>query len=143
MKPSALQYLLARDVRWFTFGTSAILTGICARALCPDFAFLLDPGFLGWFVCALVLLWPLFLFVGAMYVLPCCMVLSHRLNGAPFQIGETVQILTKRHRDRLAWVYEVRPDRKQVRVDLGVEEKNARTDVFHYTEVCRSEEKPS
>jgi hypothetical protein len=67
--------------------------------------------------------------------------LSHiaaRIQGWPFQIGEEVVILTGRHRNAVACIYEVWEERGQVRVDLGEELKETVKDVFSVVEVCRN-----
>lgn len=60
-----------------------------------------------------------------------------RVNGAPFQRGDCVQILTGLHRGRVARVYEVWGERNQVRVELGEQEKSETKDVFPHLEVFR------
>ena len=59
-------------------------------------------------------------------------------NGAPFRVGEEVVLLPRRLRGRVGKIYEVWPDRHQVRVFIGEADQDALTDVFTYTEVCRS-----
>lgn len=58
-------------------------------------------------------------------------------NGAPYQPGDQVRLLTGRYRSRVVAVYEVWAERGQVRVDLGDAERSAVKDVFGYVEVCR------
>ena len=60
-----------------------------------------------------------------------------RINGAPFHKGDTVQILVGEHKDHVVTVYEEWLERKQVRVYLDEEEKEAVTDVFSYTEIFK------
>lgn len=58
-------------------------------------------------------------------------------NGAPYQPGDQVRLLSGRHRGRVVTVYEVWSERGQVRVDLGDVERSAVKDVFGHVEVCR------
>jgi hypothetical protein len=85
--------------------------------------------------------------LGAMLgAFPCGMFLGIILNsvearnGAPFQQGDEVVILSKRFPGRVTRVYEVWPTRHQVRVELGEDERREVTDVFSYTDVCRRRE---
>jgi hypothetical protein len=66
-----------------------------------------------------------------------------RRNGAPFREGDEVVILSKRFPGRVTRVYEVWNERRQVRVELGEQEREAVTDVFEYTDVCRPPRGPS
>ena len=58
-------------------------------------------------------------------------------NGAPYQPGDHVRILTGPHRDQVVEVYEVWEERGQIRVRLGDREARDCTDVFGLVEVCR------
>ena len=66
--------------------------------------------------------------------------LSHpaaRIQGWPFKVGDEVVILTGRHKNTTATIYEIWEERGQVRVDLGEELKKEVKDVFCAVEVCR------
>ncbi|MBN2310927.1 MAG: KOW motif-containing protein [Candidatus Hydrogenedentes bacterium] len=52
-----------------------------------------------------------------------------RVNGAPFHVGDTVQILAGPYRGRIARVYSSGPG-DLVRVELGDERREKRTDIF-------------
>ncbi len=62
-----------------------------------------------------------------------------RMNGAPFQKGDTVQVLAGKYQGQTGKVYEEWKDRKQVRVDLGEQAKKNLKDIFSFNEICRSE----
>lgn len=62
---------------------------------------------------------------------------SHR-NGAPFQIGDQVMLLKRRYCGKVVTVYDVWESRGELRVTLGDAEREAVTDVFGYTQVCRT-----
>jgi len=57
-------------------------------------------------------------------------------NGAPFQPGDLVQVLSGRHRGRIARVY-AEWQGECVRVDLGEEEKRRLRDIFSQIELLR------
>jgi hypothetical protein len=65
--------------------------------------------------------------------------LAAKLNGAPFHENDEVQILIGPHKGKIKKIYEIWSERKQVRVNLGEEEKNAVSDVFHFTEIFKSD----
>jgi len=56
-------------------------------------------------------------------------------NG-PIRRDLPVLILRGRHKNQTAKVYEIRFEKSQVRLDLGVAEKKSFDDVFLYTEIC-------
>ncbi len=60
-----------------------------------------------------------------------------KLNGAPFHIGDRVQILTGSHRGKIESVYEIWKDHKEVRLDLGQQAKNEVKDVFSFLQIRR------
>ena len=62
-------------------------------------------------------------------------------NGGPFQPGDTVQILRRSHRGRIARVYSAWQG-DSVRVDLGDPDNEEFTDVFGPVELLRVEEDP-
>lgn len=63
--------------------------------------------------------------------------LGAKLNGAPFHENDEVQILVGPHKSEVAKIYEIWPDRRQVRLDLGENEKKTVNDVFAYTEIFK------
>jgi hypothetical protein len=58
-------------------------------------------------------------------------------NGAPYRVGDTVKVLARRQRGRVARVYEVWAERLQVRLDFGEAAREQVEDVFAYFEVRR------
>jgi hypothetical protein len=60
-----------------------------------------------------------------------------RINGSPFEVGDEVMILSGKHAGQIAKIYELWKERGQVRVELGEAERNAVTDVYSETQVCR------
>ena len=62
-----------------------------------------------------------------------------RMNGAPFQERDIVQVLAGEYQGHVGSVYEEWKDRKQVRVDLGEQAKKDLKDIFSFNEICRSE----
>lgn len=58
-------------------------------------------------------------------------------NGAPFKVGDTVMILAGPRCGRVARVYDVWPERGQVRVELSESERLTVKDVFSDFAVCR------
>lgn len=61
-----------------------------------------------------------------------------RRNGAPFSIGDRVEVLAGRNAGRVGSVYDVWTERAQYRVELGTEEKDAVRDVFGGWQIRRS-----
>lgn len=65
--------------------------------------------------------------------------LRAKFNGAPFHIGDRVQILSGPYQGRVVEVYDVWNERNQVRVDLDPQAKADVKDVFSTTQVCRAD----
>ncbi len=66
-----------------------------------------------------------------------------RLQGWPFAVGDRVQILSGKHKDTIALVYEVWAERGQVRVELGSASREKVKDVFCAVAICRARENES
>ena len=62
-----------------------------------------------------------------------------RANGAPFHIGDSVYVIRGPNSGRILSIYELWPDRSQVRLDLGESEREKVSDVFSETEVVRTD----
>jgi hypothetical protein len=58
-------------------------------------------------------------------------------NGAPYQVGDYIRVLSRRYRGRVVRVYELWAERQQVRVELGEAARERVEDMFSYFEVCR------
>ena len=109
-----------------------------ARTLLATFR----PTFLGivWSVCLMIAAGLLGFLVAAVAVaifLPPVYRWRGVKNGAPYAIGDEVQILAGPHQGRLVRVYEVSWDRLYVRVELGDQERRQLTDGFSNVQVCR------
>ncbi|MFQ5962438.1 MAG: hypothetical protein ACE5MG_13695 [Candidatus Methylomirabilales bacterium] len=145
MKPSRMQYFLARD--WPVNVLLGMLTILIPAAAIvslgsPEPSLFTQGSYLIWFVlivfvlmallagflCALIIAWPIVGIISG---------LQAELNGAPFHVGDRVRILVGPHRDRVVEVYEVWDERRQVRVELGEVERNQVEDVFSFGSVCR------
>jgi hypothetical protein len=63
-------------------------------------------------------------------------------NGAPYRVGDLVRVPARRHRNRVARVYEVWAERDQVRLELDDNQRERVKDVFSYFEVCRQPNSP-
>lgn len=63
-----------------------------------------------------------------------------RLNGAPYQPGDTVQILSNQKRDRIARVKQYDETLNIVLLDLGEETDKENSDMYSACEVCRIKE---
>jgi len=95
---------------------------------CALLAGLIAVGFFAGFFCAVALA-PIFL--------PPIYKLRAFQNGAPFHEGDYVRVLVPPLQDVVACVYEIWPDRSQLRIDLGADSSRALKDVFSFVEVCR------
>jgi len=58
-------------------------------------------------------------------------------NGAPFEQGDDVRVLTGPYRDVIGRVYGVWKDRGQLRIDLSKEARRSFEDVFSFVQVSR------
>ena len=97
-------------------------------------------GFSVWAVLAAFFTFLLGSCLGMIFLWPLIWRLGLRFNGAPFQEGDSVQILIGPHRGFVTRIYELWPTRGQVRVDLGEQAKKEVKDVFLDVQVCRAQE---
>lgn len=72
-----------------------------------------------------VVLWPI---VGSIVA---------KVNGAPFHVGDSVEILVGESRERVVRVREVWKDRNQVRVELGETAAVDGRDIFDFYQIVR------
>jgi hypothetical protein len=150
MKPTRLQYFFASGVPLF-----AVFVSVSLGAVVLAFVILEPPVELltSWrYLLLLLIVGIVSLVVGVLlasvflFMLFCPYVaLCGYLNGAPFQKGDYIRVLTGPHRDRVARVCEVDRSYQSVRVELG--EGNARPQevVFSYDLICidrRGDESP-
>jgi len=66
-------------------------------------------------------------------MLPPIFNLRAKLNGAPFAVGDQVEILKQPRRGTLTSIYEVWTDRFEARLDLGPSAKEDYSDVYSLT----------
>jgi hypothetical protein len=130
MKPSPAQRFLAKDWPWRVafWGSSVALATVFAVRL----------HFSAMHLVPAVLVGAMAGFAVTYFILYLAWHLRARLNGAPFQIGDSVQILTRRHYGIVTTVYEEWRERHQIRVELGEEAKKSVEDVFSLIEVARA-----
>jgi hypothetical protein len=139
VKPLLHRYILAH-----TAGVSAGIGVIGALALMlaglhSEGALIPHAGVLLWIALAAVPVAAIGWIVGIIFLWG--MMLGHiaaRLQGWPFAVGDRVWILTGRHKNTIATVYEVWTERGQVRVELGAELKKKIEDVYCAVAVCRA-----
>lgn len=93
--------------------------------------------FIGLMLIAAALGFMLGVFPGGMLIGILLLWIEHR-NGAPFAPGDEVIILSKRFPGRVTRIHAVWAERRQVRVELGDDERENVTDVFFYTDICRT-----
>lgn len=141
MKPTRMQYFFAQD--WplkFWFVGVMVFAAIAAGCACqPSLALFKDWHFLVLFIFA-ILVAPVFAFflslpitwliVGPFYYA------RAKLNGAPFQVGDHVQILAGPHRDKIGKIYSAWQG-GTFRVELGSEAEKSYKDVFSETQLVR------
>ena len=140
MKPEPLQLFFAHDwllVAWvFGFGIAFALLGVDVfgwpRPLLSWLTVTWTSG-----ICAFAVTGVLFGYISAMVVLGPLYEVRARVNGAPFRVGDEVQILIGEHRGTVAKVYEVWAERRQVRAELGELARKDVRDVFGETSVMR------
>jgi hypothetical protein len=106
-----------------TVGLAAFAAWSCGSFSGEAVILILLASALGWFL-GLVFIWP------RLNDLAC------KRNGAPFKEGDWVRILMGSHRDQVAQVYELCPERNEVRVDLGEQLKYLGRDAFMNNQVC-------
>jgi hypothetical protein len=158
MKPTRAQYFFARSTPLrVVFGLllvvaplyfAYVVAGILVRVYQPIFDiwnrlrlvfFVIIAVLLG-FLAALIagsfltgFFWPL---LQPLYKARCCK------NGAPFQVGDRVQILVGRHKGRAVKVYGGWRD-DCVRVELGEREKEKFKDIFDPIQLLREDVEPN
>ena len=142
MKPSREQFFFANNwpFRIWVSLASAISLVLAVRVCEPSVAALHDWGY----VLRLVVACALALIVGFIASLPTAWIFlgplcyqQAQFNGAPFRVGDHVQILVGIHSGRVVRIYELWESRCEVRVELGESERNDVTDVFSETQICR------
>jgi len=137
MKPTRSQYVLAHSPAICICAGALALAVFVGWKLLESPTLLLDTSFLSWFIVETLVSLALGVILSGLFISPFVCTLAGKLNGAPFQVGDLVQILTGEHRDRIARVYEVWEERRQLRIELSEQEGKDVTDVFDYFQICR------
>jgi len=142
MKPTRLQYALARGFILSTCASALLMAGIVAWRLLPTASLLpgLPLSFWLYFLFACFTALPLGWMFGALLIWPFVESVASKVNGAPFHEGESVRVLSGPHRDRVLELYEIWHERHQVRAWLGEQPGKDVTDVFDYHQICRASE---
>jgi hypothetical protein len=131
MKPSRIQYFFAKNwpAKIWLGAFGGVFTVGAARVVVPA----IRSEHLGWGTISYLVVIPSALVVGVLLgfltafpVLYPLYSWRAKLNGAPFQRGDVVEILVGEHRGKRAQIYELWDERGQVRVDLGKAAKNQR-----------------
>jgi hypothetical protein len=129
-RPHIIHYCLAHAFGISAWGGMLVAFALTTQAYLTDGVFLLKTGYL---LLAMLAYVPAG-FMGLVFgVFPTWMVVGSvvsRIQGAPFRKGDTVCVLSGKHKGKVTTVYEVWECRGQVRVDLGEELKKAVEDVF-------------
>lgn len=142
MKPSRIQYFFAKDGPTKVYFWIAIVLGlwVALKLWQPGKDMLDDWVAMVCFAATLVLVPALAFYfsitVYAIFLLPFYLIRG-RLNGAPYQVGDYVQILVGIYRDRVGEIYEVRNERAAVFVRGHLDDGSAFDKVFSNTQVCR------
>ena len=143
MKPNRTQYVLAQSPSICICAGALALAVFVGWKLLQSPASLFDISFLFWFVVEILISLALGVLLSGLFISPFVCTLAGKLNGSPFQVGDLVQILTGEHRDRIARVYDVWDERRQLRIELGEQECKDVTDVFDYFQICRVQDSES
>jgi hypothetical protein len=141
MKPTRLQYFFASpwpSWMWFTvipLGFAFAMGRICTSFLDPLAGWGEFVHFAWYVAIALLLGFFLALFPGWFVIGP--LYYDRELkNGGPFKVGDTVQILSGPHKNRITQVYATWQG-NSLRVELGEKEKKEFTDIFSPAELLR------
>lgn len=134
---SLINHMLAHSFAICVLGGGAIAVGLVTRAFIEA-----DVFSAGFFTIMLALVSYVLTFALGMVLgaFPGWMIfgnIARFLQGAPFAIGDTLCILKGKHKGKIYRVYEVWPERRQVRLDLGASERERTEDVFNDWEVCK------
>jgi len=89
------------------------------------------------FVLAVVAAYPLGALLASLFLGPFLYPLVQRCAGAPFSVGDQVLILQGRRKGKIAEVYEVWSERRQVRLRLSDDERETVSDVFSDHQILR------
>ena len=127
----AHSFYLCTGIPTVALPTALLLNGDPTLAQLREWSFL--PSILLMLVSLAALGWLL----GAIFAWPVVARLVSYINGAPFCVAEQVTLLVGPHRGQVAPIYTIWAERRQVRVDLGVEKQITVKDVYAYFQICR------
>lgn len=120
---------------------TALLFGIYVGVLgFPGAGYLTDLSNLAPYAAAIILNGLLGCMIGAVVIWRLVGWLFYWIQGYPFQNGDKVYILVGQHAGTTSRIYEIWPQRSQVRVDLGEKMKANVEDVFCYTSLFKIKE---
>jgi hypothetical protein len=142
MKPSLMHYFFAQDwpLKIWLVGFSLFCAITAGNACEPSFALLRDWHFLILFISAILVAPTLGFFLAlplAWIVIGPFYHFRAKLNGAPFHVGDHVQILVGSHRGKVARIYSTWQG-DTFRVELGSDAEKSYKDIFSPTKVLRS-----
>lgn len=137
MKPAAHHYLVAHTLGFLMALGAVAAIALVLLALNDEGVLVADVGVWIWALVAAVPAGLLGL-IPAFIISPFAFFLATRIQGGPFAVGDEVVILTGKHKNAVATIYEIWEERQQVRVDLGEDLKRAVKDVFCVIEICRT-----
>ncbi|MDX2226173.1 MAG: hypothetical protein SFY92_03610 [Verrucomicrobiae bacterium] len=106
----------------------------------PSLATLRDPGFLLVFLLAFLFGTPFAIIMAPLvFSIPLAIIdiIFSRMNGYPFNVGDKVMILSKKHRGYIGPIRSVHEESKRVSVHLSPEAKLVGQDDFSYTQVIK------
>jgi hypothetical protein len=137
--PGQLYWASGKPTFWWTLVTTLIGPLIAVIVCDPALESLSKPGAMWPFLKAVGWATALCFMVGMLIGIFVLGPMYHHqslLNGGPFVVGDTVQILNGRHRGRVGRIYS-EWQQGQVRVDLGEEEKKRCRDIFSPSQLLR------
>jgi hypothetical protein len=141
MKAAPHHYLVAYTSPFsMALGVIAAIT-LLILGLLDEGALVADFGVLVWIVLAAIPAALIGLILGVIFIWGFLSHIAALFQGWPFKVGEEVVILTGKHKNTVAQIYEIWKERGQVRVDLGEELKESVKDVFGAVEVCRNKKR--
>jgi hypothetical protein len=142
MRPSGIHYIAACAFMIATWGSSVAFTCLLIWHSIPSFTALRCVVVLGLLVLGTMVAIPFGWILGALFVAPILCRIAAKIQGAPFNEGDSVRILIGPHRDTVTSIYQIWHERGQVRVELGEQASDAVEDVFCSFEVCRERALP-
>ena len=138
MKVKAYHYLVAYTLQFSMCLGAAGAVVLLLLALHDEGILVANLGVWVWIILASIPAGLIGLILGTIFIWGVFLArVAARIQGWPFKAGDEVVILTGKHKNTQAKIYEIWGERGQVRVDLGDNLKQAVKDVFCAVEVCR------